>query len=292
MKTIIKIGISFLSILVFLACSEELTDRNLGNLVNTNDVKISVTPDANDPNLIHFKLLTADCQALFVCPEAQINESGIGFSKKILWADTYTMDITAYNKAGYSQKTTITFVVNTTDPTVCTNEKFSLLTGGCNALNGKTWRLNSDIAGAIGCGDAGANNNNWWAPAVTELENLEILDDDITFYLNSRQEVHLDNHGKSYMNEACGAAFPDGDTSNGFVTSYYTPSPNAGWSISEDGNGTWLVLSGVVPCYGVDESMLRGTRYKIFSLTETELHIAYIKSGEISWHYYFTSLPR
>jgi hypothetical protein len=296
MKNILKY-ITFLSIAaitLILSCSEELTDRNLGSKVNASDVKVSVTPDAKDPNLIHFTLLTPNSQALFECQEVGIKASGMGFSQKILWAGNYTLQVTAYNKAGVTtEKVNIPFNVATTDPSVCSDETFSLLTGGCDASEtGKKWRLRTDINGAIGCGDQNANNNNWWAPPVSELGDFApaLFDDDITFFLNSSQKVVLDNKGGSFMNADVGDKFPEGGNGD-YVTTHYTPKTSANWAIVVRDGAKWLKLTDVFPCYGVDGSMIDGASFKIFELTETTMHIAYIPGG-ISWHYYFTSDPR
>ncbi|MDR0541760.1 MAG: hypothetical protein LBH19_06060 [Dysgonamonadaceae bacterium] len=294
MKNILKyIGLSVAAITLMLACSEERTDRNLGSKVNASDIKVSVTPDAKDPNLIHFELLTPNSQALFECPEVGIKASGIGFSQKILWAGNYTLQVTAYNKAGVTaEKVSVPFNVATTDPSVCSDETFRLLTGGCGTETGKTWRLRTDINGAIGCGDQNADNNNWWAPPASELGSFApaLFDDDITFFLNSSQQVILNNKGGSFMNADVGAKFPEGGSGD-YVTTHYVPKASANWAIVERDGSKWLKLVDVFPCYGVNESMIDGATYKIFELTETSLHIAYIPGG-ISWHYYFTSEPR
>jgi hypothetical protein len=276
------------------SCSEERADRNLGSLISAADIRVSVTPDASDPNLLHFALLTPNTQALFECPEVGVKTSGIGFSQKVLWAGTYSLQVTAYNKAGVTaEKVVIPFSVAATDPSVCSDETFRLLTGGCDAGDaGKTWRLRTDINGAIGCGDQNANNNNWWAPPMSELGDFAaaLFDDDLTFYLNSSQSVLLNNHGNSFMNAGVGAKFPEGGSGD-YVTTHYAAKASAGWSIIDRDGVKWLKLTDVFPCYGVDEPMVDGATYRIFELTETTLHIAYIPGG-ISWHYYFTSSPR
>ncbi|MDR1783820.1 MAG: hypothetical protein LBR13_06135 [Dysgonamonadaceae bacterium] len=295
-KTAIKLlaGIPLLALVLTSACSEELTNRDLGSLVDANTIKVTVTPDAADPNLLHFALTTPNTQALFECTEAGIKASGIGFTQKILWGGTYDLKVTAYNKAGLTaQSVTIPFTVSQTDPSVCSDETFRFLTGGCDAGDiGKTWRLRTDINGAIGCGDQNANNNNWWAPPMSELGDFAaaLFDDDITFVLNSSQKVILNNKGASFMNAGVGAKFPEGGSGD-YLTTHYTAKSSANWSIVERDGAKWLKLVDVFPCYGVDESMVDGAQYKIFSLTETEMHIAYIPGG-ISWHYYFTSTPR
>ncbi len=262
-KNIYKLGILSLLMVVTTSCSEDKADRDMGILVNPNEVKISVTPDANDANLFHFKLLTAESQALFECSKAQIKESGIGFTKKILFADTYELKITAYNKAGYIEPVTTSFTVGTTDPNVCLNEDFKLLTGGCGQPEGKTWRLDDQVAGAIGCGDNGSNNNNWWDAGP---DNPSAFEDDFTFILNSSMQV----------------------------ISKKTPGKTSGWSFYKDSYGvTWLELIDLNPGYKVTDSQTTGkTRYKLFELTENALHITYYESNGTAWHYFYTSKSR
>lgn len=292
MKHIYKFSILLLFMAVMTCCSEDKANRNMGNVVSSSDVSVDIKTDPTDPNLVHFKLLTPDCQALFECPEADIKLSDSEFSKRIVWRGDYTIKITVYNKAGYSEPVMKSFTIPSTASEICGNIDYSLLTGGCENPTGKTWRLDM-IDGAIGNGAAGADHNDQWAPTVADLIDKNLFDDDLTFILERGQQAVLKNNGGSYMNKDCSKLFSDGSTTDSFITTKYTPASNASWSISTDTYGVkWLQLSGVIPCYGVDESMVKNaTKYKIFELTQTSLHIAYIKS-DISWHYYFTSTPR
>ncbi|MDH6305041.1 hypothetical protein M2459_001778 [Parabacteroides sp. PF5-5] len=292
MKKIINILFAALLLVNFSSCDpQEDGLKNLGNVVAAGDIKVSVTPDTSDPNLFHFALTTPNCVGIFTCPEASINKTGVlEFSQSISWANNYVLNVQVYNKAGISEAVQIPFTVTETDPSICENKLFKLLTGGCDAPNGKTWRIKGEVEGHVGCGEEGSSTNNWWNPAPFEL-NSALYDDDITFILNPEQQMVLDNKGASLMNESTASLFPDGDSSGSFVTTHYKPSTDAGWAITTENGENWLVLSNAFPAYAVNEGAVTNGRYKIVSLTETDMHIVFLPGG-ISWHYLLTSSPR
>ncbi len=293
MKNNIK-TIAFALILGFAfgACDpQEDVHESLGNIVSTSDIKVAVTtPDASKPNDFLFTLTTPSCVGMFKCPELGIDFIGSEFSQYIPWAGNYNFEVTVYNKAGISEPVIIPVIIRTTDPSICDNNLYKLLTGGCSSPDGKKWRIKGEISGHIGCGEEGSSYNNWWNPDPWSLDPA-LYDDDMTFILNSSQKYVLNNKGASLMNESTASLFPDGNSSGTFVTHYYTPSPNASWAITKNGNDNWLVLKGAVPAYGVNPASLANGQYKIVSITETDMHIVYLPGG-ISWHYYLTTAPR
>ncbi|MDL2221926.1 hypothetical protein LJC35_05190 [Parabacteroides sp. OttesenSCG-928-N08] len=292
MKNITKNLLSFLLLVGILSCSpQEDGLKNLGNVVAKENIKVTVQQDSSNPNLFHFALETPACVGMFRCPEASINKTGVlAFSQEIAWANDYTLTVQVYNKAGLSEAVQIPFSVPTTDPSICDNQLFRLLTGGCDAPNGKTWRINGAAQGHIGCGEEGADSNNWWNPGPYELSSA-LYDDDFTFILNPEQQMILDNKGASLMNESTAGLFPDGDPSGSFVTTHYQPSESAGWAIVTENGENWLVMSNAFPGYAVNEGAVTNGKYKIVSITETDMHIVFLPGG-ISWHYLLTSTPR
>ncbi len=292
MKKIINIVLAIVLLVNFSSCDpQEQSLKKLGNVVAKENIKVNITPDSTDPNLIRFALETPECVGIFLCPEAGINKTGVlEFSQRILWENDYILRVQVYNKAGISEEVQIPFSVSETDPSICDNELTALLTGGCDAPNGKTWRIKGEIAGHIGCGEEGATSNNWWSPAPFELDDA-LYDDDMTFYLNPEQQFILKNYGGTLMNESTGGLFPDGDTANSFVTTHYTPAENASWSISTENGENWLQINDGFPAYAVNPDAINSGRYKIISITETDMHIVFLPGG-ISWHYFLTSAPR
>ncbi len=292
MKNIIN-SIITLTIIAFTfsACDpHEDSAKDLGSIVNKNDIKIDVTTVPSKTNDFQFTLTTPECVGMFSCPELGIGYTGISFAKYVPWAGTYNMTVQVYNKAGISESVSIPFTVEATDPAICQNDLFKKLTGGCDMPQGKTWRIDGSKSGHIGCGPENANSNEWWNPGPYSLPGA-LYDDDLTFVLNAQQKCILSNKGASYMNESTASMFPDGDPAGSFVTTHYTPSPNASWSIETQNQTNWLVLTGAVPAYGVNPASLTSGKYKIVSITDTDMHIVFLPGG-ISWHYYLTSTPR
>jgi hypothetical protein len=292
MKNRFKPGmLAALMALAMTACEpKEDSDKGLPAVVAAENIKVEIKEDPADPNLFHFKLLTPKCVGVFKAPQVGINKTGSEFTQRVLWAGTYNLTVNVMNPGGMSDTANFTFTVSQTDPTVCENEIFSLLTGGCNAEGGKVWRIDGSVAGHIGCGGETEASNNWWAPAPFELDPA-LYDDDLIFFLNSSQTIILDNKGASLMNESTASLFPDGDSSTSFVTTHYTPSTEASWNVETKDNETWLILNNAFPAYSVNPGAMESGKYKIVELTETRMHIVFLPGG-ISWHYYLTSEPR
>lgn len=292
MKKILKASIPvLLALFVMTACDpQEDSNKGLPAVVAVENIKVEIKEDLSDPNLFHFKLLTPKCLGIFKAPQIGISKTGSEFTQRVVWEGSYDVTVNVMNPGGMSDAATFTFVVSQTDPTVCENDIFSKLTGGCNAVGGKTWRIDGSLVGHIGCGEETATSNNWWAPGPWAL-NAALYDDDLIFFLNSSQTVMLDNKGASFMNESTASLFPDGNSADSFVTTHYIPSTEAGWSVETKNGENWLILNNVFPAYAVNSNAVESGRYKILELTETHMHLAYIPGG-ISWHYLLTSEPR
>lgn len=292
MKNIVKSGIlALLTAVAMTACKpQEDSDKGLPEVIAAEDIRVEIKEEPSDPNLFHFKLLTPKCIGVFKAPQIGINKTSSEFTQRVLWEGTYDITVNVMNPGGMSDTATFAFTVSQTDPTVCENETFSLLTGGCDAEGGKVWRIDGSLSGHIGCGEETATSNNWWAPGPWELDQ-ELYDDDLIFFLNSSQTVMLDNKGASSMNESTASLFPDGDPNGSFVTTHYTPSTEASWSVETKDNERWLILNQTFPAYAVNPNAMESGRYKIQELTETHMHLVYLP-GDISWHYLLTSEPR
>ena len=293
MKKIFLAGFTVLmAAIAFTACDpQENKDEQLGKIISADQIKVTVTKDSSDPNLYHFKLTTPSCLGVFSCPEAGINKRGVTeFSQQVAWANDYILNVQVYNTGGLSDAIEIPFSVDVTDPTICENEMYKLLTGGCDTPNGKSWRIKGEEGGHIGLGPDGSTWNEWWAPGPFS-QNSALYDDDMIFILNPEQQFILKNYGGSLMNESTASLFPDGNSSGSFVTTGYTPADNASWSIVNEGGTNYLVLTNGFPAYAVDQSALNSGKYKIFSLTATDLHIMYVAGGN-NWHYLLTSTAR
>lgn len=277
-----------------LAACDPQEDKNQGlpSLVTKENIKVTITPGTENPNLLHFQLATPECVANFNCPELGISKHGITeFTQKVIWPGTYTLLVQVYNAGGLTPDVVeVPFTVDTTDPTVCADETFKNLTGGCDASEGKTWRINNAVSGHIGCGPEAGTWNEWWNPGANSLDQA-LYDDNLTFFLNASQRVVLDNKGKSFMNESTASLFPDGNPGGSFVTSHYTPAINATWAVETVNGENWLVLTNAFPAYAVNAGAIKSGHYKIIELTETDMHIVFLPGG-ISWHYLLTSTPR
>ncbi|MCD7972245.1 MAG: hypothetical protein LUG18_06200 [Candidatus Azobacteroides sp.] len=152
------------------------------------------------------------------------------------------------------------------------------LTGGKDAVNGKTWVLRESPYG-IQLTQA-LTGDVWWdiSPATDGAEAA--YDDELTFF--SSGKAVLTNNGDSYLNEATAGMFSDGNPDGSFVTTQYTPSENAGWKIVSENGKNYLIMSDIFPMYGLSPEIMTQGKYEITELTENSLRL-YIVTGDGEW---------
>lgn len=252
----------------------------LGKVIAKEDIKVSISFDENNSNIILFKLLTPGCQGRFMCPEAGINQTGLEGSKLVGWKGDYILKVQVYNEGGLSDVVEMPFHIDT--------DIYAKYLAGENE-SGKKWRINGAVSGHIGCGPESATWNEWWNPDPNSLDGA-LYDDDMIFYLS--EKFYLDNKGASFMNESTAGLFPDGNPGGSFITTHYKPSDSATWKIVLDESGaSWLVFTNGFPAYAVNPDAVKGGKYRIDELSETKLKLTYLPGG-IAWHYELTSAPR
>lgn len=149
----------------------------------------------------------------------------------------------------------------------------------------KTWVLDSEANGHIGCGPDQANAAGWWAAGPNEKAGFGLYDDEITFYADGKYVFNPGADGKIYINKEVTAIGPVTTQSEDY---------DIDWTVQESTytlNGDVLTFpEGVVIGYVANNESVTNPTYVITENTEDKLVIVANFSG-ISWQYIYKPKP-
>lgn len=149
----------------------------------------------------------------------------------------------------------------------------------------KTWVLDSEANGHIGCGPDQANAAGWWAAGPDEKAGFGLYDDEITFYADGKYVFNPGADGKIYINKEVTAIGPGTTQSEDY---------DIDWTVQESTytlNGDVLTFpEGVVIGYVANNESVTNPTYVITENTEDKLVIVANFSG-ISWQYIYKPKP-
>lgn len=149
----------------------------------------------------------------------------------------------------------------------------------------KTWVLDSDANGHIGCGPDQSNPAGWWAAGPNEKAGFGLYDDEITFYADGKYVFNPGADGKIYINKDVTAIGPGTTQSEDY---------DIDWTVQESTytlNGDVLTFpEGVVIGYVANNESVTNPTYVITENTEDKLVIVANFSG-ISWQYIYKPKP-
>ena len=149
----------------------------------------------------------------------------------------------------------------------------------------KTWVLDSDANGHIGCGPDQSNPAGWWAAGPNEKAGFGLYDDEITFYADGKYVFNPGADGKIYINKDVTAIGPGTTQSEDY---------DIDWTVQESTytlNGDVLTFpEGVVIGYVANNESITNPTYVITENTEDKLVIVANFSG-ISWQYIYKPKP-
>jgi PKD repeat protein len=168
------------------------------------------------------------------------------------FADTYTVTLTASNKGG-ATTTDTTLVIATTDPKICANKYYAMLSGGCGIAS-KTWKIdNADSALGNGgpppkdpASGSGVSNYNdqiqyWWQSALAGRGPTDpptppprALDDEYVFGLRDFTYKN-DCHGDFFFNwQWANKLYALNQLQYHDTALTYTPNTPATWTLDID----------------------------------------------------------
>ena len=149
----------------------------------------------------------------------------------------------------------------------------------------KTWVLDSEANGHLGCGPDQANAAGWWAAGPNEKAGFGLYDDEITFYADGQYVFNPGADGKIYINKDVTAIGPGTTQSEDY---------DIDWTVQESTytlNGDVLTFpEGVVIGYVANNESVTNPTYVITENTEDKLVIVANFSG-ISWQYIYKPKP-
>lgn len=149
----------------------------------------------------------------------------------------------------------------------------------------KTWVLDSEANGHIGCGPDQANAAGWWAAGPNEKAGFGLYDDEITFYADGKYVFNPGADGKIYINKDV-TAIGSGTTQS--------EDYDIDWTVQESTytlNGDVLTFpEGVVIGYVANNESVTNPTYVVTENTEDKLVIVANFSG-ISWQYIYKPKP-
>lgn len=149
----------------------------------------------------------------------------------------------------------------------------------------KTWVLDSEANGHIGCGPDQSNPAGWWAAGPNEKAGFGLYDDEITFYADGKYVFNPGADGKIYINKDV--------TAIGLGTTQ-SEDYDIDWIVQESTytlNGDVLTFpEGVVIGYVANNESVTNPTYVITENTEDKLVIVANFSG-ISWQYIYKPKP-
>ena len=149
----------------------------------------------------------------------------------------------------------------------------------------KTWVLDSEANGHLGCGPDQANAAGWWAAGSNEKAGFGLYDDEITFYADGKYVFNPGADGKIYINKDVTAIGPGTTQSEDY---------DIDWTVQESTytlNGDVLTFpEGVVIGYVANNESVTNPTYVITENTEDKLVIVANFSG-ISWQYIYKPKP-
>lgn len=254
------------------------------------DAVFTFAPSDENENIIQFSTTS---QAFMLKWDLGNGSAASGRSVTGIYplAGTYTVTLTAFTGGG-SVSSSQEIVIAETDPTLLDKPLYNMLTGGADAVEGKTWVIDSARAGHFGVGpnpSSGAGDvPEWYAAGANEKVGGGMYDDRYTFYLADFQFEMVVN-GDVYINGAQGPNFPGSSESPvGDLIAPFTPGNNLTWSMAEP-EGEYPVLT--ISPNGFVGYFAGSRTYQILHIEENELRLRYVDGADDGLAWYLRLIP-
>ncbi|SDZ39158.1 PKD domain-containing protein [Rhodonellum ikkaensis] len=273
---------------VFLAaCIEEysLTDE----APTADQAAFNFQATADSDNILNF---TADQEFFLMNWDLGNGATATGKTAQGIYpsAGTYTVTLTVFSRGG-SVSSSREVVIEKTDPLLLDRPIFNFLTGGVEALNGKTWVLDSAATGHFGVGPDPSQAGDfpeYYQAGPNEKAGGGMYDDRYTFVLNNFGFI-MKTNGNVYINAAQGSNFSGAvDSGVGDLRAPYNPPAGLTWNIVEaDGAYPELTISN-----GGFIGYFAGTRtYQIINIEENQLFLRFVDQANEGLAWYIRLIP-
>ena len=156
-------------------------------------------------------------------------------------------------------------------------------------VESKTWVLDNESAGYMGCGPDFGNSGGWWSANPHDKDGFGVKDDEITFFANGKYVFNPGEDGMVYCNWESGWR-PDGYYSGDGSTDYDAPAElmESAYVLGSDEVGDYIELpAGVLYGYIPKPQVLTETnRLYVKELTKNKLFVVANFDG-ISWQFIY-----
>ncbi|WPR75938.1 PKD domain-containing protein [Algoriphagus sp. NG3] len=288
MKNYIKYIIYVLPLLLLAACVEEYALED--SPPTEEQAGFSFEPTEQSDNILQF---TADNDFFLMNWDMGNGSSATGKSVTGTYptAGTYTVTLTVFNRGG-SVSTSRELVIEETDPLLLDKPLYNNLTGGAQATEGKTWKIDAGRSGHFGVGpnpSSGAGDfPEWYQAQPNEKAGSGMYTDRYTFFLDSFNFT-MDTEGLVYLNAAQGGNFPGAyEAEVGDLSAPYSAPEGLKWSMAEpeDGYPELTISQGGFLGY-----FAGGTTYQVVSISENEMSLRFVDQANTDLAWYIRLIP-
>lgn len=154
-------------------------------------------------------------------------------------------------------------------------------------LAGKEWRIASDEAGHLACGESGTDGTGWWSAAPGEKQAMGLYDDRLTFSADYGYTYNPGAGGTVFVNTGC-TIFADYHQSEDFMVPVEAQA--ASYGLTTEGDDVFMTFPAgtLFPYIPADGAYTAELRLRVESLTASRMVLVW-DNGEIAWHYVLTS---
>lgn len=243
-------------------------------------LNFTVTPSAEDP----FTYVFENTSSVTGIASWVLGDAGKKVGEKVTarfpMPGEYEITLTLATKGG-AATITKTLTTEETDWEFLSSPLMIAISGGVDALDGKTWVLDSLTAGHVGVGEASQREPNWYSAPPLDKKGHFLYDDEFTFKLVGLQ-YGINTFGKTHCNKD-GNADEDGFAGGYYLTTIWEDSYDRdvttndaargalSWNVETVGEVNYITLSSQKGVIGYDDGNPR--RYEILSWNENSLQL-------------------
>lgn len=247
-----RVLICLMALSIIVACKEDDQELKLNPAPTAG---FTLAPSSANPNYIIVTNTSTGSDLLYWDFGNGANSSTSVDTAYYPYPGDYAITLTAYSNGGKSVSTQ-TVSVTTTDPDLCNNEVYTLLTGGC-AVEGKTWVFDPVNPMNFG-GSKGGPTMEWWGQTLAQQEPC-MKDDEYVFSLEeSKFTANTGDAMWGILDKVENQCVPQANAS-----------ASGKWSLNITADKTTLTLSDKLTMAWDDDEGV----YEIVELTEDKLWI-------------------
>lgn len=264
------------------ACKpEEDASPGIGVAPTASDVTFTVTPDAANPNIIHLKNTSKGFILKWKLGNGAVAEGNEVTATYPLKGD-YLIELTINTKGGSASATKVISIANTDFSLLQTPDNINL-TGGIDAVAGKTWVIDSTNFGHMGVGPSAGTFPEWWQAPPLDKANQGLYNDRYTFKL---QDFVFDwnTQGDAFANSAhAGDIGGTSGTGDQRVAPFNSPG-NLTWGLTTDGSGNKFLTLSNAAFMGFYTGV---STFQVLSLSKNEMYVKFLdsKNSALAWYH-------